>query len=225
MRPALILALISAFTGILAGLYAPRATEATVYSFTLRVHPGAGFNLNCGWHDGPCPGSPSTGHALDWESQAYYQINWKSFGWRNFSGSGVIARGEIDEVKEQCWKVKVIVRSTIPYNVEQGKISYTHSETDWDGTVFDIKGGSSYTVTTRMVGYTRYQDDPNCPGWVGGYWPAHLHQVDSGSPWTRNSAKYPTCTVCMPNWPGCENPHPIWTIGYHQFSRNWSYTN
>ena len=46
MRPMLILALTSVFVGILAGLYAPRASEATVFSFTLRVHPGAGFNLN-----------------------------------------------------------------------------------------------------------------------------------------------------------------------------------
>jgi hypothetical protein len=215
----LILALTSVFVGILAGLYAPRASEATVFSFTLRVHPGAGFNLNCGWHDGGCPANPSTGHALDWESQAYYQINWKSFGWRNFSGSGVIARGEIDEVLEQCWKVKVIVRSSIPYNVEQGRISYTHTDTDWDGTTFDINGGSSYTVTTRMVGYTRSTDQLGCMD------APHLHQVDSGSPWARNSAKYPTSDVCLPGWLGCENPHPIWTIGYHQFSRNWSYTN
>ena len=225
MRPMLILALASALVGVLAGVYVPRTTEATVFSFTLRVSPGAGFNLNCGWHDGPCPGSPTTGHALDWESQAYYQINWHSYGWRNYSGSGVIASGEIDRVRETCWKVKVIVRSSIPYQQEQGRVSYTHTGTDWDGTLFYINGGSSYTSTFRMVGYTLAQDHPDCPGWVNGYWPPHLHQVDSGSPWTRNSAKYPTCTVCMPGWLGCENPHPIWTIGYHQFSRNWSYTN
>ncbi len=225
MKPTLILALTSLFVGILAGLYAPRASEATVYSFTLRVHPGASSNLNCGWHDGPCPGSPSTGHALDWQSPAGYAVYWRSYGWRNFSGTGVIARGTISEVLEQCWKVKAIVKSTIPSGVEQGRISYTHSETYMEGTTFDINGGSSYAWSTRWLGTTRYQDDPGCPGWVGGYWPAHLHQVDSGAPWARNSAKYPTCDNCQPGWAGCNNPHPISTSGYHQFSRNWSYTS
>jgi hypothetical protein len=140
----LILALTSAVVGAIAGLYAPQTTEATVYHFSLYAHPGASSTLNCGWHEGHCPGSPSTGHALDWANSAYYAINWRSFGWRSYSGTGVIAKGTITKVKEECWKVKVEVKSQLPYGVSQGKIVYTHSDTWMEGTTFDIEGSSSY---------------------------------------------------------------------------------
>ncbi|MGQ9573526.1 MAG: hypothetical protein ACUVV3_10180 [Dehalococcoidia bacterium] len=217
MRPFFILTVICAVIGALAGVYAPRTSEATIYHFQLLVHPGASQTLNCGWHDGHCPNNPSAGHALDWANSAQYQINWRSFGWRSFSGSGVIARGTIKGVREECWKVKVEVRSSIPSGVIQGVISYTHSDTSMSGTTFDINGSSSYQWTARAVGYTRETDEPGCMT------AHHLHQTDSVTGWSRNSAKYPTANECQPGWEGCDNPHPIYTFGYHQTSHGWYY--
>lgn len=217
MKRLFILVTVFCLAGGLAGLYAPKGTEATVINYSVRVHPGATSTLTCGYHNGPCPNQPG-GPALDWANSANATVNWRSYGWCSILPCTVIATGTISSVLEQCYKVRVDVKSKVPAGVSQGTVDYTHSGTSKAGTSFDIKGGN-YVWTAAGVGYTRSQDHPDCPGWVDtngdtikDYWPPHLHQTRNGTGWSNNS-NYPNGSA--------SGTYPITTLGWHQSSKGW----
>ena len=216
MKRFLTLAVVLALAGALAALYGPQGGEAATINYSVRVHPGASSTLTCGWHEGACPSSSSTGHALDWANSGGSTIYWRSYGWCSVGPCSAIATGTISSVLETCYKVKVDVKSKVPAGVSQGTIIYTHSGTSSGGTTFDIKGGTSYTWTSKSIGYTRSSENTPYCAWTG----PHLHQTDSGTGWTRNSSVYPAGACPSPN---CGS-YPITTSGKHQTSHGWTYT-
>jgi hypothetical protein len=220
MRRYFIIAVVSGLVGALSAMYAPTPSAAIFADFEVRVHPGpssASVPLTCGWHSNACPSNPSTGHALDWGNAAGATVYWRSFGYAQYSPSMTILTGRIVRVtNELCYRARVDLTDSQGYG--RGSAVYTHSDTSYGGTVFNISGGSGWTWTYRAVGYTRTTDKSGCPGWIGNYWPAHLHQSDSVTNWTRNSSKYPTAQTC----PGANcGTKPITTFGYHQASTYW----
>ena len=217
MKRVLILAAVFGLVGALAGLYAPRESEATVINYDLRVHPGATSTLTCGYHNGACPNQPG-GPALDWSNSGGSAIYWRSYGWCSILPCATIARGTINSVLEQCYKVRISIASTVPAGVSQGSVDYTHSGTSSSGTVFNINGGN-YVWTSQSVGTTRTQDATGCPGWldtngdtIPDYWPAHLHQTRNGT-WSNNSR--------YPNAPGSGSGYSILTNGWYQSRHGW----
>ena len=73
MRRFVVMAILSGLLGALAAFYAPVPSGAIFADYTVRVHPGpssSSVHLTCGWHEGACPSSSSTGHALDWGNSA-----------------------------------------------------------------------------------------------------------------------------------------------------------
>ncbi|MGQ9573529.1 MAG: hypothetical protein ACUVV3_10195 [Dehalococcoidia bacterium] len=214
-----ILATVFAVAGALLGVYTPRPTEAVIVNFTLRVHPGAystSTHMSCGWHEDRCPLNPGTGHALDWVNLANQWVRWRSYGYTQYATEAVIARGTLIRVTDQaCYRVDVQIKDS--YGNPRGSIRYVHSDTAGHGYQFDIKGGKNWVSTEFAAAYTLSHDKPGCPGWVGGYWPPHLHHTDSGTGWTRNSY-YPQ-GACPNDDCGI---HPITTLGYHQSHRSWA---
>lgn len=103
----------------------------------------------------------------------------------------------------------------MPYNVSQGHIWYTHSQTSSSGTTFNINGGTTYTWTARSVGTTASSEISGCP-WTA----AHLHQTDSITGWSRNSSRYPSGACPNDN---CGS-YPVTSSGYHQTSHSWTYS-
>jgi hypothetical protein len=219
MKRVLILAALFGLIGGLAGLYAPRESEATVINYDLRVNPGATSTLNCGYHTGPCEYPYPVGPALDWANSAGATIYWRSYGWCSILPCTTIATGTISSFLDQCYKVRVSITSTVPAGASQGSVDYTHSTTSYSGTQFNINGGN-YVWTGRSVGTTRSQDASGCPGWldtngdtIPDYWPAHLHQTRNGTNWYNNSN--------YPNAPGTGSGYPITTNGWYQSRHGW----
>jgi hypothetical protein len=215
MRPLLVLAAISILAGALAGLFAPRPSEAAVINYSLRVHPAATSSMTCGWHSSECSAENAGGPALDWDNGDTATVYWRSYGWCSIGPCSVIAKGTISKAVPFCTETRVSIKDT--YGRAQQMMVYTHTNTSQSGQQFDINGSTSYAGTTVGVGSSLTQESGGCnsPYYFRG---SHVHEWHSGTGWTKNTSKYPKNAPATGSYP------LFTTLGWHQVSRGWTIT-
>lgn len=189
---------------------------------TLRVHPGATSEMNCGWHSTCLGDLPPAGHALDWKNVGNANVTWVSFALRS-SGSGAIGNGTTSDNSGTCYSIRVAVVDA--FGFQKGSIYYVHSTINVPHPFSIPSSSSGYGFQhNRIVGKTAATDLYDCsydpPGPPGPHWGGpHLHQNADSSNWQKNTWYY--CTPVTGNDCGGTIYPNYLTGGYQQYLQTW----
>ena len=180
MARVLALALAATAVGFFLGVWAPRPAEGSSPWVKFLFTPQAGLNstcLSCGWHsscvypypwgtglDFPanCSDSGQDVYLRNWGFKASGSQEWVAWG-TPFTASGTLCKETYVKVFDKNMTVL-------------GWMRYLHTDKTHDADMMmyvTVEGRKNEYVFGRMVD----ADNANCPGWVDGYWPRHLHEL------------------------------------------------
>ena len=206
------------FTGLVAGMLAPKSASAVYMSFTAELWPGGGGILTCGWHNGPCYDDDTlvlSGPALDWAGQS--SITYKVRATMSATLPGKSGTGYVTIGSQLMCTHLVIVDLSDVLGIFQTGTHYLHtSNSIANGTTFNINSAVGvWTTTTKTLGNTA--TETGCGASWSGH---HVHQI-AGQGWTKRS--YPDHTTCnVDELPVTNNVTDCWVgAGYKQGDRTW----